>query len=314
MKILIIDNTHPILIENLIKNGFEITHKDDLQREDLLEIIPDYEALVVRSKVEIDKEIIDRAVKLKCIARVGAGLDAIDLDYAKEKNIKVLNSPEGNRDAVAEHALGMLLALFNKLIIADSQVRNSLWLREENRGLEIKGKTIGIIGYGNMGQAFAKRLQGFDARVIAYDKYKKDYGNEYAKQVELEDIFKEADILSLHIPLTQETNYMVEDTFLSKFSKPIYIINTARGKVVKTKDLLLALREKRVLGACLDVLEFEAFSSELSQGDKTPEELKELFSLQNVVLSPHVAGWSVESHYKLAYFLSEKIITTLKYS
>lgn len=314
MKILIIDNTHPILNEKLIEAGFEIYQIDYLSREELLDIIGDYNALVVRSKVEIDREVIDRASKLICIARVGAGLDAIDLEYAREKNIKILNSPEGNRDAVAEHALGMLLALFNNLIIADSQVRNSLWLREQNRGLEIKGKTIGIIGYGNMGQAFAKRLQGFDARVIAYDKYKVDYGNEYAKQVELEDIFKESDILSLHIPLTQETNYMVDNNFLSKFSKPIYLINTARGKVVKTKDLLLALREKRVLGACLDVLEFEAFSSELSKSDNNPEELKELFLLQNVVLSPHVAGWSVESHYKLAYFLSEKIITTLNHS
>lgn len=312
MKILIIDNAHPILIENLEKAGLELVLRPDYSREDLLEDIENYVGVVLRSKIVMDKEVMDKAKRLRFIAREGAGLDAIDLDYAAFKGIEVLNSPEGNRDAVGEHALGMLLALFNKLVIADSEVRQGLWKREENRGLEIKGKTIGIIGYGNMGNAFAKRISGFDARVIAYDKYKVNYSNEYAQQVSLETLFKESDILSLHIPLTEETKYMVDKAFLNKFSKPIYIINTARGKIVKTKDLVDALNEKRVLGACLDVLEFEAFSSELDSKNGVPEELKELFSMPNTVLSPHVAGWSVESYYKLAYFLSQKIIDCLK--
>lgn len=311
MKILIIDITHKILMDNLINAGLEIVHKPDYSREDILNDIENYEAIVVRSKIEIDKEVIDKAKKLKCIARVGAGMDAIDTEYAESKGIICLNSPEGNRDAVGEHAVGMLLCLFNKLAIADHQVRQGLWKREENRGLEIKGKTIGIIGYGNMGNAFAQRLLGFDCKVIAYDKYKEHYTNQYAQEVSYETLLKETDILSLHIPLTKETLFMVDYNFISQFKKPIYIINTSRGKVVKTSDLVSKMKEGTILGACLDVLEYEQFSSELCTEKQIPEDLIQLLQMPNAVFSPHVAGWTIESYYKLAYFLSQKIIECL---
>lgn len=312
MKALIIDSAHKVLIDNLKEAGIEVIHKPNYQREDILREIGDYEVVVIRSKIIIDREVIDKAVKLKCIARVGAGMDAIDIEYAENKGIKCLNSPEGNRDAVGEHALGMLLCLFNKLSIADHQVRKGIWRREDNRGLEIKGKTIGLIGYGNMGNSFAQRLMGFDCRTIAYDKYKTNYSNQYAQEVSLETIFKESDILSLHVPLTEETKYMVDKEFLSKFQKPIYLINTARGKVVKTKDLVDKLKEGKVLGVCLDVLEYEAFSSELCSENNIPQDLIELLQMPNAVFSPHVAGWTVESYYKLSFYLSQKIIKTLK--
>ncbi|HHT04051.1 MAG TPA: hypothetical protein GX005_07025 [Bacteroidales bacterium] len=311
MKILIIDTTHNVLIDNLIDAGYQIDHRPDYTREDIIREIENYEGIVVRSKIEIDKEIIDKGKNLKFIARVGAGMDAIDIEYAEKKGIACLNSPEGNRDAVGEHAVGMLLCLFNKMAIADHQVRLGLWKREENRGLEIKGKTIGIIGYGNMGNAFAQRLSGFDCKVIAYDKYKENYTNEYAQQVSFETLLKETDILSLHVPLTNETKYMVDYEFLSQFLKPIYLINTSRGKVVNTKDLLLKIKEGGVLGICLDVIEYEAFSNELCSGSEVPQDLIQLIHLPNAVFSPHVAGWSVESYYKLSYYLSQKIISAL---
>lgn len=307
-RILILDKGHAVLEEKLLEAGFEIDYKPQISREELLEVISSYQALIVRSKLLIDKEVIDRAENLKVIGRIGAGMDAIEVDYAEEKGIACLNSPEGNRDAVGEHCLGLLLALFNKICISDTQVRKGLWLREDNRGLEIKGKTIGIIGYGNMGRSFAQRLSGFDCNVIAYDKYKTNYSDEYAKECSLDEIFSQSDILSFHTPLTQETKYMFNKDFIQKFEKPFYLLNTSRGKVVNTKDLLDALKEGKILGAGLDVLEFEAFSNELQN---VPCELQELFSLNNVVLTPHVAGWSVESNYKLSYFLAEKIIKAL---
>lgn len=311
MKILVIDNTHNVLIDNLVNAGFQIDHRPDYTKEDIVREIGNYEGVVVRSKIEIDKEIIDKATNLKCIARVGAGMDAIDIEYAESKGIVCLNSPEGNRDAVGEHAVGMLLCLFNKMAIADHQVRLGLWKREENRGLEIKGKTIGIIGYGNMGNAFAQRLSGFDCKVIAYDKYKENYSNHYAQQVSFETLLKETDILSLHVPLTKETKYMIDYKFLSQFLKPIYLINTSRGKVVKTQDLSLKIKEGGVLGVCLDVLEYEEFSSELCTAKEVPQEFIELLQMPNAVFSPHVAGWTVESYYKLSYYLSQKIISAL---
>jgi D-3-phosphoglycerate dehydrogenase len=307
-RILILDKAHPVLEEKLLEAGFEIDLNPTITREELLEVISQYQALIVRSKLLIDKELIDRAENLKVIGRIGAGMDAIDVEYAEEKGIACLNSPEGNRDAVGEHCLGLLLALFNKICISDSQVRKGLWLREDNRGLEIKGKTIGIIGYGNMGRSFAQRLSGFDCKVIAYDKYKTNYSDEYAEQCSLEEIFSQSDVLSFHTPLTEETKYMFNSSFIQQFKKPFYLLNTSRGKVVNTKDLIEALNEGKILGAGLDVLEFEAFSNELQSA---PAELQDLFSRTNVVLTPHVAGWSVESNYKLSYFLAEKIASAL---
>ncbi len=307
-RILVLDKGHAVLEEILLEAGFEIDYQPQITREELLEVIAGYQALIVRSKLLIDKEVIDRAVNLKVIGRIGAGMDAIDVDYAEKKRIACINSPEGNRDAVGEHCLGLLLALFNKICIADMQVRQGLWLREENRGLEIKGKTIGIIGYGNMGRSFAQRLSGFDCKVIAYDKYKTNYSDEYAEECSLSTLFNESDILSFHTPLTEETKYMFNKSFIQNFKKPFYLLNTSRGKVVNTKDLLEALNEGKILGAGLDVLEFEAFSNELQN---TPSELQDLFSRNNVVLTPHVAGWSVESNYKLSYFLAKKIVAAL---
>lgn len=307
-KVLVLDKGHSILSEKLLDAGFELDYYLSVSREQLFEIISQYSVLIVRSKLLVDKELIDRAVNLKVIGRIGAGMDAIDTDYAEKKGIVCLNSPEGNRDAVGEHCLGLLLALFNKICIADSQVRKGLWLREDNRGLEIKGKTIGLIGYGNMGRSFAQRLSGFDCKVIAYDKYKTNYSDEYAEQCSLGEIFSQSDVLSFHTPLTEETKYMFNSSFIQQFKKPFYLLNTSRGKVVNTKDLIEALNEGKILGAGLDVLEFEAFSNELQD---VPSELQDLFSRTNVVLTPHVAGWSVESNYKLSYYLAEKIISAL---
>jgi D-3-phosphoglycerate dehydrogenase len=310
-KILSIDSTNSILQENIIKAGFDFSYFPSYEREDLLQQIHNYDCLIVRSKILIDKEIIDKGVRLRCIARVGSGMDAIDTQYAQKKGIICLNSPEGNRDAVGEHAVGLLLSLFNKINFADHEVRDGLWQREANRGLEIKGKTIGIIGYGNMGQAFAQRLSGFDATVLAYDKYKIDYGNMCASAVDLETIFEQTDVLSLHVPLTQETEFMVNNSFISNFKKPFYLLNTSRGKVVKLSELVLAMQSRKILGAALDVLEYEAFSNELCEQKDMPLELKKLFLLKNTVFTPHVAGWTLESDYKLADILSQKIIATL---
>ena len=307
-RILVLDKGHAILEEKLLEAGFEIDFQPTISREELLDVIANYQALIVRSKLLIDKEVIDRAENLKVIGRIGAGMDAIDVDYAEKKGIACINSPEGNRDAVGEHCLGLLLSLFNKICISDMQVRKGLWLREDNRGLEIKGKTIGIIGYGNMGRSFAQRLSGFDCRVIAYDKYKTNFSDEYAKEESRSTLFAESDILSLHTPLTEETRFMINKDFIQQFKKPFYLLNTSRGKVVNTKDLIEALNEGKVLGAGLDVLEYEAFSNELQN---TPSELQDLFSRTNVVLTPHVAGWTVESNYKLSYFLAKKIVEAL---
>lgn len=307
-KILFIDNTHPSLIDKLKLAGFQCDYFPDYTLPDYEKIISSYFGVIIRSKIQMNKEMLDKAVKLKFIGRVGAGMESIDVKYAKSKNILCLNSPEGNRDAVGEHALGMLLCLFNKLKFADLQMRKGIRDREGNRGIEIKGKTIGIIGYGNMGSAFAQRLKGFEANVIAYDKYKSGFGNEYVTEVSLEDIFADADILSFHVPLTDETNYMLDEAFINCFKKNFYLINTARGQVVKTDDLVKSLKSGKIKGSCLDVLEYEKFSFEEIATDQLPMAYQYLISADNVLLSPHVAGWTEESKYKLAEVLAEKII------
>lgn len=312
MQVLLIDDIHPVLIEMLEKENISIAYHPEYNREDIIKNISLYDGIIVRSKIKIDKQIIDLGSKLKFIARSGAGMDSIDVEYAQQKNIICINSPEGNRDAVGEHTLGLLLALFDKITKSDKQVRQGLWLREANRGLEVKEKTIGIIGYGNMGKEFAKRLCGFDCKVLAYDKYKTDYSDQYAKQSTLEELKKECDILSLHVPLTEETKYMVDKEFINSFNKPFFLLNTSRGKVVKLSDLIFALENNKVLGAGLDVLEYENFSNEMSFDNKAKEELSKLFAMENTVLTPHVAGWTKESYYKLSYFLAKKIISYVK--
>ncbi len=306
-KVLFIDTAHPSLQQGLEKLGFQCDYFPDFQYDDFRQIIEHYEGVIIRSKIKFDRKMLLTARKLEFIGRVGAGMENIDVVVAGKLNIRCLNAPEGNRSAVGEHALGMLLMLFNNLKKGDAGVRHGLWLREENRGIEIEGKTIGIIGYGNTGGAFAKRLSGFGARVLAYDKYKTGFSDRFVTEVSQKKLFEQTDILSLHVPLTEETRYMVNGDFLNRFHKNIWLINTSRGKVVKTEDLVAALNSGQVKGACLDVLEYEGLSFESLERDKLPKAFSELIKMQNVILSPHVAGWTHESNLKLAATIVEKV-------
>jgi D-3-phosphoglycerate dehydrogenase / 2-oxoglutarate reductase len=306
IKILHIDSNHPLLLEQLQKLGFE-NHTDFKSSKEEIELkIKDYQGIVIRSRFKIDKKFLDSATQLQFIARVGAGLESIDCNYATSKGIQLIAAPEGNRNAVAEHALGMLLSLMNKLNIANQEIRLGLWNRESNRGYELDGKTVGIIGYGNMGKAFAKKLSGFDVNVICYD-ILDNLGDKYAKQVSLKELQEQSDVLSLHIPWTPVTNGLVNKNFINLFAKPFWFINTSRGKNVITSDLVDALKNGKVIGAGLDVLEYEKLSFEtLFEGDR-PEALDYLFNAKNVILTPHIAGWTVESHQKLAQTIVDKI-------
>ncbi|MCK9451761.1 MAG: hypothetical protein M0Q90_08730 [Bacteroidales bacterium] len=306
-KVLFIDTAHPVLQDSLEAMGFQCDYFAEADLAAYQQIADQYTGFVVRSKIPLDKQILPLAKKLKFIARVGAGMENIDLDLAQKLGIVCLNAPEGNRDAVGEHAIGMLLALLNKIPHVDSEVRQGIWLRAENRGTEIKGKTIGLIGYGNTGSLIARKFSGFEAQIIAYDKYKTGFGNDFVREVAMTEIFEQADILSLHIPLTAETNYLIDNKFLAKFKKPIYLINTSRGKNVNTADLVEAMEAGRVLGCCLDVLEYEKFSFEAINSETLPETFKKLLAMPNVLLSPHIAGWTHESHYKLSKVLVDKI-------
>ncbi|RUT78173.1 2-hydroxyacid dehydrogenase [Ancylomarina longa] len=308
MKVLFIDSTHPRLREMLVEAGFDCTYAPEKNKEELLNIFPEFDGFIIRSKFKLTKTELDLATKLKFIGRVGAGLENIDVPYAESKGIRCFNAPEGNRDAVGEHAVGMLLCLFNNLCRCNWEVRHGKWRREENRGIEIKGKTIGIIGYGNMGAAFAQRLKGFGCKVIAYDKYKFDYSDEYCQEKQLSDLFEQCDILSLHVPQTEETMFMVNDEFLKRFKKPIYLINTARGKVVRIADLVKNLKNEKVKGACLDVLEYEKTSFEDLHANELPTDFQYLIEAENVLLSPHVGGWTHESNIKLSEVTAQKII------
>lgn len=310
-KILIIDAVHPLIREELEKAGYTCDFFPGLAREELLSIAPAYRGVIVRSKFRIDREFIDRATGLTFIGRVGAGMENIDVEYAAAKGIACYNSPEGNRDAVGEHAVGMLLSLMNNMNRADRQVRQGTWDREGNRGHEIMGRTVGIIGYGNMGSAFARCLSGFGARVIAYDKYKRDYSNEFVAETTMEELFRECDIVSMHVPLTGETKYMADDTFFSSFSKPVWFLNTSRGGVVRTADLVKHLDAGKILGAALDVLEYEDTSFEKLQ-PIAPPDLQYLLASDRVILTPHIAGWTVESNIKLARVLVGKILEGLR--
>lgn len=306
IKILHLDSNHPLLWEQLEALGFE-NHQDySSSKEEIEAIIQEYQGIVIRSRFKIDKSFLDKATTLQFIARVGAGLESIDCDYAFSKNIHLIAAPEGNRNAVGEHALGMLLSLMNKLKQANQSVKNGNWLREGHRGYELEGKTVGIIGYGNMGKSFAKKLRGFDVEVLCYD-ILPNVGDQNAKQVPLEELQQKADVLSLHIPWTPETDKMVNDQFIHAFAKPFWFINTARGKSVVTVDLAKALQTGKILGAGLDVLEYEKLSFEkLFEGEK-PEAFTYLLETENVLLSPHIAGWTFESHEKLAQVIVDKI-------
>lgn len=312
MKILFIDSNHPLLHETLEKAGHTCDLFYQWSKEEIENNIHLYDGIVIRSKIKITKNSIDKATKLKFIARAGAGMENIDVEYAVQKGIKCLHAPEGNRDAVAEHAIGMLLTLFNNLTRADKEVREGKWIREGNRGVELMGKTVGIIGYGNMGSAFAERLKGFGVNLLVYDKYKKNFGNEFIKESTLEDLFKNADVLSIHTPLSEETYYMINDSFINSFTKNIYIINTARGKSLHTADLVKNLKTGKVSGACLDVLEYERISFEALDTLQLPEAFQYLIQCDNVILSPHIAGWTHESNEKIAKVLADKILSISK--
>jgi D-3-phosphoglycerate dehydrogenase len=307
-KVIFIDSVHPVLFSRLSEAGYECHWAHEKEREELIHSLHEYQGAVIRSKFRFDKEVFDAAPQLKWIARSGAGMENIDLKTARLRNIECFNSPEGNRDAVAEHALGMLLSLFNHLNRADSEVRQGQWNREENRGIELKGKTVGILGYGFMGEAFTQRLQGFGVNVIAYDKYKKGFGNSLVEEVSLEALFERTEVLSIHLPLTEETHFMINEAFLNRFHKNIYLINTARGKNLLTQDLVKLLESGKVSGACLDVLEYEKLSFEKLEKEKLPAAFQYLCASDKVLLSPHVAGWTQESYFKLSDSLADKIL------
>lgn len=308
MRVLFIDTVHPILNERLTAKGFNCIDGTDYSIDELIEAVKSAEGIVIRSRISLNESFLKQAHELKFIARSGAGMENIDVDYCQSREIELFNAPEGNRNAVGEHALGMLLALFNKIPQANAEVRQGKWDREGNRGIEIEGKTIGIIGYGNNGEAFAKVLRGFDARIIAYDKYKNAFQNEFVEEVSLEELFKSSDIVSFHIPQNEETIYYANDSFFDAFAKPIYLINLSRGKIVETSALVNAMKENQVLGACLDVLEYEKSSFENFFDQNLSKDFQFLLNSDNVILTPHVGGWTKESYFKLSDVLADKIL------
>ena len=310
MKILFIDTCHPLLFESLIAEGHHCLEGYNLSYEEVSKMMPELDGIIIRSRIQLDKEILEKTENLLFIARAGAGMESIDVGFAESKNIKCINSPEGNRDAVGEHATGMLLSLMNNLNRADQQVRRGEWFREENRGHELQGKTIGLIGFGNMGSTFASKLLGFDCRILAYDKYKKGFGNTLVKESSMQEIFNEAEILSIHVPLTDETEYFIDDSLLNSFKKKIYFINTSRGKCVRTDDLVKNIKTGKILGACLDVIEYEDLSFEKFMGQNGFFENTSwqfLIKSEKIILSPHIAGWTFESNEKIAKTLLRKI-------
>jgi|SRR5690606_28813616 len=306
-RILIVDDLHPVFIEMLEENKVPYNYSPSINKDEAAAIVSNYEGLIIRSKFKVDADFINVAQSLKVIGRVGAGVDNIDEAYAESHGIMLLSAPEGNCDAVGEHMVGMLLALLNNLTLANSQVRSGLWLREENRGIELGGQTVGLIGYGNNGKAMARKLSGFSVEVIAYDKYRSGFSDQFATEVPLEELFSRADILSLHIPLTSETRNLVDLSFVNKFQKSIILLNGSRGEIVNVDAIIDGLEKKKLLGACLDVLAIEKFPDLV---DTTW--YSKLISYPNVVLSPHVAGWSVQSYFKLSKVLGAKVINYIR--
>ena len=305
MKILLLDKNHPLITEQLSEKGFVLEEDFSSSYEQVLEKIHLYEGVIIRSRIPLDAHFLEKAKNLKFIARVGAGMENIDITKTQELGIKLINSPEGNKDAVAEHVIGTLLVLMNRLFISSNEVKNGIWLREENRGEEILGKTFGIIGYGNMGKAVAKRLSGFGCKTIFYD-IKPNLSDEFATQVSLQELQENTDILSLHTPLTEDTLYMIDEEFISKMKKNFYFINTARGKNLKTSALVNALKSGKVKGACLDVLEYEKTSFENLETKN--KDLEYLLNSEKAIITPHIAGWTHESKIKLAQVIVDKIL------
>jgi D-3-phosphoglycerate dehydrogenase len=303
-KILITESIHECIIPMLENIGYEVHYEPKITREGILEKLHEYIGVIVRSKTPADEEFMRAGQNLRFIARSGAGMDQVDLEFAESRNITLLNAPEGNRDAVAEHTVGMLLSLINKLNQGDSQVRQKIWDREGNRGIELMNRTFGIIGFGNMGEAVSKRLAGFGCKIIAYDKYKTGFGNENVEEVSLEDLFERADIVSFHVPLTSETKFYVNDLFIERFRKDFILLNTARGEILPLRSLTKYLNSGKIIAAGLDVLENEKMAKLSDQQEKL---MNELFSMKNVIFSPHVAGWTIESYIKISETLGNKI-------
>lgn len=304
MRVVIVDDVHHILIDKLEKSGFSVDYHPNFNYEETCAIIKDYEGLVVRSKFNIDKDLIEKGENLKFLARAGVGLDIFDLEYAEKRNIKVINAAGANANSVAEHTLGLLLNMMHNINVSSNQVENFEWKREENRGDEIFGKIVGIIGYGNTGKAVARKLNAFSCEVLAYDKNKENYSDEYVKESTMEQIFQYADIVTLHIPLTEDTLYMCDQSYFHKFQKSIYFINTSRGKIVKTQSLLECIENGKIRKAALDVLENEKL-------DKLDDELLEIYNKMlkndNILITPHIAGWSFQSYKNISLTLLDKI-------
>ncbi len=309
MKFLIIDKVHTIVQEILQEHGHESDYLPEIKPDEVRTAVKHYGGLILRSKIVVDKQFIDANPQLHIIARVGSGMENIDVDYARSKGIICLNSPEGNRDSVAEHAMGMLLALLHNICLGNEQVKDGLWLREENRGYELMGKTVGIIGFGNTGSAFAQRLSSFGVQILAYDKYKHGFGNDYVTEVTLEQIFEHADVVSFHVPLTDETRGMFNKRFIKRFRKNFYLINTSRGQVVNTRDLIWGLERGKIYGAALDVLEWEKHDFQMNAHS---EELEYLRRSKKVILTPHIAGLTHQSYYKLSKIIAQKILKALE--
>lgn len=307
MKILLLDKNHPLITEQLLAKNFVLEEDFTSSYDEICRKIQNYDGVIIRSRIPLDKNFLEKAKNLKFIARVGAGMENIDIPVAEKLGIQLINSPEGNRDSVAEHVVGMLLILMNRLFIASQEVKNGIWLREENRGDELLGKTVGLIGYGNMGKATAKRLSGFGCKVVFHD-ILPGLSDEYASQVSLDELKQSADILSLHIPLTPETHYLIDEKFISDMKKDFYFVNTARGKNVETKYLVEGLKSGKVKGVCLDVLEYEKSSFENLETEN--EDLKYLLGSDKAIVTPHIAGWTHQSKEKLAQVIVDKIVAS----
>lgn len=303
-KILIVDDVHPILMDELRSMGYEVDYRPTITAKEVYDMVSQYEGIVVRSKVTIDVDFLAKCSKLEFIARAGAGIDQLDEEAILSRGIKIINAPEGNRNALAEHMVGMLLSLFHKLHKANMQVRSGIWDREGNRGVELRGKIVAIIGYGHMGSTFAQKLSSFGCKIMAYDISKKGFGNAIIHEATMSEIFDEADILSMHVPLTLHTKGMVSMDYIGRFRKPFYFLNSARGQIMNTQHVVEALKTGKILGACLDVLENEKFSTYTTQEKALFEELADF---PQVILSPHVAGWTVESYEEISRVLVQKI-------
>lgn len=307
MRILLLDKNHPLITEQLLAKNCTLEEDFTSSYDEVCSKIENYDGVIIRSRIPLDKNFLEKAKNLKFIARVGAGMENIDIPVAEILGIQLINSPEGNRDSVAEHVVGMLLILMNRLFIASQEVKNGIWLREENRGDELLGKTVGLIGYGNMGKATAKRLSGFGCKVIFHD-ILPNLSDKYATQVSLDELKEKAEVLSLHIPLTSETHYLIDSTFIAEMKNEFYFVNTARGKNVQTKSLVDAIESGKVKGACLDVLEYEKSSFENIESEN--DTLQYLLNSEKAIVTPHIAGWTHQSKEKLAQVIVDKIVAS----